>query len=238
MGHYTKLALQVWQSRNEPRRAAAVETSASEIHDFATRTARMIHKSHLYLKNVDADDFIAGSSSCIFTVLGKFVATYEQRRAAGVCDTAADPFAAWTRTVLENLYIDWTRRIGRFEANRRKLVRDEEQGLGELIIGGGDARFTLTLAELQEMDSWNAIDRIVLVGVLRCWHHVPAEMWRRWLREANIEQFPADSLLAARKGQQREILAHALRIKNRNGIDQRLRRIVQRRKKPLATTAP
>jgi hypothetical protein len=74
--------------------------------------------------------------------------------------------------------------------------------------------------------------------VLRCWHHVPAEMWRRWLREANIEQFPADSLLAARKGQQREILAHALRIKNRNGIDQRLRRIVQRRKKPLATTAP
>lgn len=232
MGQFTDLALRIWSNRGQVARPGSPqEADLKMFSEFATRMGRLVHKTRMFLKNPEGPDFVANCFAHLYATLGDFARSYHAKQTAlaqngGVAvQSAADPYVAWARTVLTNQYYDHGRRQKRFLENRREVVTEQVTHPAELVYGGGDERFSVTAAEVDAMETWDATDRVVLVCILRCWHVVPNDVWGRWLREVGLnEPFPPADFVQAPKGQERELLGRAMSM-TRNGIDKRISRL-------------
>jgi hypothetical protein len=226
MGQYTQLALRIWNSHGQhPAPGSPQEADLKLFSEFATRMGRLVHKTRMFLKNPEGPDFVAGAFGQLYATLGDFARAYASKQLQGTQGASADPYVAWARTVLTNQYYDNGRKQKRFTENRREVASESVEYPKELVFGGGDGRFCVTAAEVQAMESWDPIDRLVLVCILRCWHVVPAQTWTRWLSEAKLAApFPPQNFIAAPKGLEREQLGRALNM-SRNAIDKRISRM-------------
>ena len=95
----------------------------------------------------------------------------------------------------------------------------------ELVFNGQDIRFNVTAENIALMETWDPVDRVIIVCILRCWDAVPGDVWGRWLREAGkLEPFPPAQFIKATKGQERLQLGKLLGM-TRNAIDKRISRL-------------
>jgi hypothetical protein len=227
MARWTELALIVANAKKLGGTREG-ELAMQDIAPFITQTARRIHATHASLRRQRAADYVAMAPAMVWKKIEKFEAWYERELSPELrANPPKDWFAAWCYVELRYRYLD----AGRDQADEQKVrtLTANSPVAGRLTSGEDPpADFELAAEELGRVQTWDALDGVILFSLTGQWDKVPPELWKQWLDRLKLaEPFPPDDFVQAPKTKRRAALAEALGV-SRDVIYQRWLRLKQK----------
>ncbi len=142
-------------------------------------------------------------------------------------------FAGWLFRVLDRLLIDYLKTTGRrakWEAAFSSISHDIQLGETSVIAEKQDQGIALdrispfTSRDIEHLESWPALDRILVLAVFELRHKLPHATWQRWCQEASLPNpFPPEHNIPLGRGDWINLVAKLLAA-SPNALQNRLRR--------------
>ena len=225
MGRWTELALKVANAKRVGRSLDS-DLAMAELEPFVAQTARRIHHGqHGTLRQQRAVDFIAMAPAMVWGKIEKFEQWYDRELDTEArADASKEWFSAWCRVELRFRYLDQ----GRAQADEQRLLSLADSGpvADKNADEPGESReLELGADDIRRLESWDALDGVIIFSLTHQWDKVPAGLWKQWLTELGVlEPFPPDQYIKAVKLKKRAALAEALGV-SRDVIYQRWLRL-------------
>ena len=236
MSRSTELALTAARAARDEDLKETAERAMEELASLITGLARRVCGRQGSVRLQDARDFVEGAAAHVWAKLPKFERWYFTKLSGEArADDGADYFTAWCRRVLQNHWKDSGRRGAR-RGKPQELMGDESRDLRREPPDESDA-MQLSPDQVERVRRWDPVDGVIAFGLSGSWSLLPPMLSRQWLETLGMAgSFPTE-LLSAPRGQRRELLAAALRMR-RNTLDKRWSRFASATGSAAASRAP
>jgi hypothetical protein len=187
-------------------------------------------------------DFIAGSVSALVAPRESRDGTRRPPRISDF-DSAEGPFTAWLFAVLDNLLKDLLRTTAR--RGMRETVFSTISDSPDIIEFSAhskhmdpgvilDRTSPFTKRDLERLETWPALDRILVLAVFQLDKKISLPTWDSWCQQAELPTpFPPEHTIPHERGEWINLIAELL-VASPNALQNRIRRrLEQLRTDPL-----